>query len=321
MASSFRKIDYRLRPAKGVERRMMAEAFLRLRPFAAVETYRYVGMGSVYFSDFALFHAMCGFETMISIEGAQDPTVKRRFEFNAPLGSIALHFGQTNTELPRLPWDIRSVAWMDYDGELTGSVLFDIRYLASKVTSGSVICVSVNGKLEDEEEGTASRLDVLKRNLGSSQSLPDWITSAGILKPAEVPKAVKDILTQAVRDAINDRNAGRPKGQRFVAEQIFFFKYQDNAPMYTLGWVVFDEGQRESFAQCGFDRLPYVATGDSFFEIEVPLITNAEIREINRCNEQLEGRRFQDLPIPPSEVTKYNSVRRYWPVSAVPELT
>ena len=47
MASSFTKIDYRLRPAKSVERRMMAESFLRLRPFGSVESYRYVGMGSV----------------------------------------------------------------------------------------------------------------------------------------------------------------------------------------------------------------------------------------------------------------------------------
>jgi hypothetical protein len=68
MANSFRKIDYRLRPAKAVERRMMAESFLRLRPFGSVETYRYVGMGSVYFADFSLFHAVCGFETMVSIE-------------------------------------------------------------------------------------------------------------------------------------------------------------------------------------------------------------------------------------------------------------
>ena len=30
MARSFNRIDYRLRPAKAVERRMMAEAFLRL---------------------------------------------------------------------------------------------------------------------------------------------------------------------------------------------------------------------------------------------------------------------------------------------------
>ena len=68
MAKSFTKIDYRLRPAKAVERRMMAEAFLRLRPFGSVESYRYIGMGSVYFSDFLLFHGLCGFDPMSSLE-------------------------------------------------------------------------------------------------------------------------------------------------------------------------------------------------------------------------------------------------------------
>jgi hypothetical protein len=321
MASSFRKIDYRLRPAKGVERRMMAEAFLRLRPFAAVETYRYVGMGSVYFSDFALFHSICGFETMVSIDETQDPIIQKRFEFNAPLGNIELQFKPSNTALPRLPWDLRSVVWMDYDGALTSNVMVDVRYLAAKVMSGSVLCVSVNGSLEDEEEGDASRVAVLKKRLGESEPLPDWVTKADAIKPGEVSRAIRDIFSQGVRDSINDRNAGRPAGQRFTAEQIFFFKYQDNAPMYTMGWLFFDEGQRETFAQCGFDRLLYYAAGEAPFEIEIPLITNAEVREINRCNDTVDGRRFKDLPVPPSEISKYNNVRRYWPTTSAPELT
>ena len=52
---SYRKIDYRVRPGKYAERLMMIESFRRLR-FATIESYQYVGLGSVYFSDFYLIH-------------------------------------------------------------------------------------------------------------------------------------------------------------------------------------------------------------------------------------------------------------------------
>src|SRR5580658_3613252 len=118
MANSFRKIDYRLRPAKAVERRMMAETFMRLRSFASLESYRYVGMGSVYFSDFSLFHTMCGFDPMVSLEETDDATEQNRFKMNVPLGNINVAFGHSNTTLPSLQWDLRSVVWLDYDGVL-----------------------------------------------------------------------------------------------------------------------------------------------------------------------------------------------------------
>lgn len=72
MSGSFAKIDYQLRPAKTVERKMMAEVFCRLSVFAPLDQYRYVGLGSVYFADFFIFHAACGFGSMISIEHTED---------------------------------------------------------------------------------------------------------------------------------------------------------------------------------------------------------------------------------------------------------
>ena len=116
MSGSFTRVNYRLRPAKGVERRMMADAFLRLWPFGRVESYRYVGMGSVYFADFALFNTVCGFTHLVSIEDAEDLQTQNRFKFNVPLGSIELKFGHSNVELPKLHWDnVRTICWLDYD--------------------------------------------------------------------------------------------------------------------------------------------------------------------------------------------------------------
>ena len=297
----------------------MAEAFLRLRSFAAVETYRYVGMGSVYFADFAVFHATCGFQTMVSIEDVGDPTVQERFRFNAPLGDIVLNFSHSNVALPSLPWDLRTIAWMDYDGYLSREVLTDMKYLATKLSSGSVLAVTVNADLEDDEDGDKARLDVLRERLGE-EKIPSRLMTAGPPKSKDVPSLFREILTQELKDGLNDRNAGRPEGQKYSSEQILFFKYEDGAPMLTLAWVFFDDGQRPTFNQCDFSRLNYFKPGEEPLQIQVPLITNAEVRAINRCGDG-QSHRAEDLPIPPGEVAKYERVRRYWPMFSPPELT
>lgn len=300
---------------------MMAEAFMRLKPFAAVETYRYVGMGSVYFSDFAVFHSLCGFESMVSIEDVEDRKIQERFRFNAPLGHIDLNFNHSNTALPALRWDLRTIVWMDYDGYLAKGVLTDMKYLATQLSSGSVLLVTVNAELGDDENGKETRLEVLKRRLEDEGKLPARTLSGGPLNSKEIPRVFREILTQELRDGVNDRNAGRPEGQKYSFEQIMFFKYEDGAPMLTLAWVFFDEGQRPNFANCDFDRLKYFKSDEEPIHIQVPLITNAEVRALNRCGDVLKGQRVDDIPVPPSEIAKYEFVRRYWPTFSPPELT
>jgi hypothetical protein len=114
MSSSYKKINYALRPAKQVERKMMCEAFRRLAEFGAMESYRYIGFGSPYFTDFQIIHKQLNVQEMVSIEineGDRD-----RFLFNRPFRCIELRFGHSNTVLPQLPWHARSIVWLDYDG-------------------------------------------------------------------------------------------------------------------------------------------------------------------------------------------------------------
>jgi len=57
MPPSYRLINYNLRPAKSVERKMLAEGMSRLSIFGKIEDYNYVGFGSTFFSDFLLLHS------------------------------------------------------------------------------------------------------------------------------------------------------------------------------------------------------------------------------------------------------------------------
>ena len=51
---NFEIINYELRAAKSVERKMLCEAFSRLSLLESIKNYGYIGFGSAYFTDFSL---------------------------------------------------------------------------------------------------------------------------------------------------------------------------------------------------------------------------------------------------------------------------
>jgi|CZKK01.1.fsa_nt_gi hypothetical protein len=321
MSGSFTRVNYRLRPAKGVERRMMADAFLRLGPFGSIESYRYVGMGSVYFADFTLFHTVCGLTNLISIEDAEDEQTQKRFKFNVPLGSIDLRFGHSNVELPKLYWDnVRTICWLDYDGSLARPVLTDIRFLAARMSPGSLLAVTVDTRVDKVAGGPRKLLDQLIAQIESEEKIPTAITAAKNLKMSQVKSVFRKIMTQELTDGINERNAGMPREQQITFEQIFNFEYSDKAPMLTIGWIVFDEGQRGRFDECGFKKLAFARSGDEPFVVAPPFLTPHEMRELNRCDEA-ETYRSSDLPLPNDERKNYEAIRRYWPTGGYAEMT
>src|SRR5713226_44985 len=102
MTSSFKKINYALRPAKHAARRMLCEVFGRVHPFQPVDQYVYVGFGSVWFQDFILFHRNLGVRDMISIE--RDAAARERIEANKPFRTVTVHYRKASQVLPGLDW-------------------------------------------------------------------------------------------------------------------------------------------------------------------------------------------------------------------------
>src|SRR5690242_1898583 len=96
------RVNYSLRPAKQIERRMLTEAFQRLVEFGALSSYRYIGFGSIQFRDFIMFHKHLGITNMLSIE--KDAINKARFEFNLPFSCVSLRIGKSGEVLPTIPW-------------------------------------------------------------------------------------------------------------------------------------------------------------------------------------------------------------------------
>src|SRR5687768_13986003 len=100
MTPSYQKFNYRLRPAKNIERKMMSELFERLQHFAPLREYQYVGFGSIYFADYALFHKRLGIGRMISIEG--NVKDEERVRFNSPYRFIDIRMGLSFEVLPHV---------------------------------------------------------------------------------------------------------------------------------------------------------------------------------------------------------------------------
>jgi len=151
-----RVLPYSLRPAKNIERKMMGEAFARLAPLSPLSKYRYIGFGSEFFNDFALYHETLGIREMLSIEHDIDRVP--RCEFNRPYKCIRVEPGTASQVLPRLRWEPRSIVWLDYLDRLKRSVLDDIALVASAASSGSLLVWTVNAQPweegPDEENGT-----------------------------------------------------------------------------------------------------------------------------------------------------------------------
>jgi hypothetical protein len=311
MAGSYKDIDYRVRPAKSIERKMLAESFRRLVYFRDPAKYLYIGMGSLYFSDFSLFHRSLGFEAMVSIEDCKDPTIQARFRMNVPYGHIQMEFGRAGAVLQKADaWKASpAIIWLDYDGKLSRECLSNLEYVASNAASGTVLIVSVNAdrlKLIDPydddkneiDESSLSPLQILEKNV-DLERVPLGIKNDN-LSGWGIATVYRDVIDAAIRKGLTLHSA-----EGCVYEQIYNFTYTDGARMLTVGGVIFAEDEREKFDSAGFENMEFVRRGQDDYRIDPPKLTYVEMRAINSHS--------LGLPIPPGDVDKFRRTYRYFP--------
>ncbi len=309
MAGSFKKIDYRLRPAKHAERIMLIDLFKRMR-FAPIETYQYIGFGSVAFIDFRMVHKALGIKDLISIEDTDDRHEKDRFRHNNPYEGLLLHFGNSNEVLPKINLKKQSLVWLDYDGSLSKSMANDLAIVGRNVPSGSFVAVTFPAFIQPTGPSRETELNRLK------EEFPDFLKEHDKATELDGPKYARfgrSVLGALLEKAVSDADAGHqdPEQIRSV-KQICFFKYRDGIPMATIGWLIISKSDAETFDMCNFDDLNYVRTGNEPFQIKIPLITPLEVREMERRLPNLDT--ANDLNwIPKEERSNFLNVYRYLP--------
>jgi hypothetical protein len=302
---SFEKIDYRVRPAKCVERKLLVEALRCLERIAPISDWTYVGFGSVYFSDFILFRKALGIVDMYSIEKSKRN--KDRFIYNKPYGYVGMLWGTAAQRLPDIDWSKRTITWLDYDRPLKGEVLADLAKVATSAAEGSVLLATVD---VDPKRLTDVWLSELRGELGPGR-VPRTLI-ADNLKGPRGPAIAWKLIDRAIRSAMRTRNlTNAPDVVEY--RQLFHFVYDDSSRMLTVGGILLGQADFGPFRSSGMPDLWFVRPAESPLDIVVQKLTIKEMKALDRClplGPHSEGPP-PSLPVGADE--QYARIHRYFP--------
>lgn len=318
---SYDKINFLLRPNKSVERKMVCEMLSGISSIKDLSAYMYVGLGSVYFADFLLFHRHLGIKKMVSIES--DDNVKDRCEFNKPFSCIDVKMGESSNVLPNL--DIQgndSIVWMDYDDAISDSVFSDINTVVSKMRPDSFFMLSINADMRMletpmEADGEINPARRVIEIIGDER-FPNQYRDKD-MTPKTYLGLLYHCIMNEISSAIQKRNGIEDK--RVVFRQTVNFLYQDGAKMLTLGGFLFNEEEAEDhLTRMSIPSLPYYKNDEDSFKIQCPVLSLKEIQALNShlpCvvydDGILEDEYLNKFPLNNGDIRKYAGLYRYYP--------
>ena len=309
---SFERINYALRPAKNIERKMFCETFARLSRISPLAKYRYIGFGSIGFHDFNLFHQRLGINDMISIEGYED--AQKRVKFNRPYSCIRIKWGLSHIVIPTLSWPKKAIVWLDYDFFLDAKVLADVNLVVGSVKSGSIIFVTVDAEPLEADPSTdvgKERLNHLKQKVGKPK-VPPTIEGTDLAKWGTA-NACREIINNEILQTLGNRNAPIHKSSRLRYHQLFNFHYADGAKMLSVGGIFLNPSDQSKLSPDHFSDLHFVREDEEAYHIEVPKLT---YRELHHLDSQLPTDDYKQLKaqaIPERDLKRYAEIYRYFP--------
>lgn len=321
-------LHYSLRPAKNIERKMMGEAFARLAPLCPLSKYRYIGLGSEFFNDFALYHETLGIRDMLSIE--RDVERVPRCEFNRPYKCITVKPGTASEVLPKLEWNPRSILWLDYVDKLERFVLEDISLVVAAASSGSLLVWTVNAHpWGDTADGEAAnripaselpkhRLTKLRESLSPTLVPDEWVKEP--LAKWGLAAVYHKLIRAEIDRALSDRNASAQPAAKLTFHQCFHFRYADGQRMLTVGGVLLNPADAATLGSDPFAGLPFIRKSDDALEIKPPILTGREVRHLSQLFPHDDPTTEFDPWLKPEELENFRQVYRYYPVYAESEL-
>ena len=306
MSDSGQRINYTLRPAKCVERKILRELLSKCETCIPIHEYRYIGFGSFYFSDFVLFHNQLNIDKMISIESSARID---RYNFNKPYQCIEILSGTAMSMLSgkiAFSEEKKDIIWLDYDDAFNQSMVEDMLVAAGKISAGSFLFTSFNQSLDRDPD---NRLNDLKERFG------DFLPQLDVkdINNETSAQLFYEILDAAIQKTISERNVA--ENRNLVARTFFFIKYRDGAPMLTIGYYFAEHDEWEKFVNSKVSHFQWFTINKVPQTIAVPCLTKAEIREINRFLPGTPPVEIQQkLPyLTLSDIEKYAKIYKYYP--------
>lgn len=318
-------IDYRIRPAKSIERKMLCEALRKFEKIYNIDikTYQYIGMGAIYFSDFYLFHKILNIKEMISID--RDKDKRERFEFNRPYDCIKMEYGTTNELLPKMDWDKPTILWLDYTDPIKIEMLTDVSTFTSNAVSGSILLVTLDAEPEhltkdngiNLEEIFEYRKSIFEKNIGRSR-MP-LATKHTDMSMNNLPRLYRKTFTNTISEVISDRNLPNENEDQIYYKQLFNFIYADGAQMLTFGGIICDESNKENFERTIPDLPDFIRLGEEEYRIKVPKITYKEKHKLDKLLPSASNMGNMTF-LSEEEREQYSKIYRYFPSFVEAEL-
>lgn len=282
MANSGRKINYSVRPAKNIERKMFKDMLLRLSTCFSFYEYQYIGFGSKYFVDFILLHKSLHISDMISIE--HDIHNKKRYEFNSPYSCIDIKFGSASEVLPSLDLNKKSIVWLDYDSSFSREMLGDVSILVSSLPSESIVCLTYNSQpyksSEVEKDNPHSQSPYRDKfiELFGEENIPIKFDERGWTNKKQFSKLIRQAIVNQIDKDLKTREL---RGEDIRYEQIMYFDYSDGSHMSSLAFIIGGKEIEAKIKKCNLTMLPFYQKSDTSYCIEVPNLTAKEIRHLS----------------------------------------
>lgn len=317
------QVYYPTRPAKRVERKMMVEVFRRLTMFGPVKDYRYVGFGSIYFTDFILFHKALSISQMISIEWEKRKAVQERFHFNLPFAGIDLRFAKASEALSGsdFSWDHRTILWLDFTSQLNDEVYECISQFCINAVSGSVLLVTVNANQYMPPDCEDCCVECDKEVLTVSEYLEQKFGDAVPLGMKNEEIAARWGMATVYRKMIANRVSEEVSKRKILHRQLLHFRYRDSSQMLTVGFLLYDEEHKGVVESSAFDDLLFISdpsNPDAAFEIDLPNLTTREVLHMNAQFLQ-DTAPVKSPGLLAKHIKSYSKIYRYYPMFAEAE--
>ena len=316
MSKSYLSVHYGLRPAKQVERRMLIDSLQLLSEVSFdVRSYSYLGMGSIHFIDFALFHKWLGIRDMLSVELSTD--IIKRVKFNAPYQGliktkVGISIGDALNDIDR---ERQHLVWLDYDSVLSAEMLQDVALAVSVLCPGSILLITVDTeppvKTANRRESTPDNLKLSADYfLGVASELLHPFPALGDFEYEKLPSINARIVASQIGTTVRNRSE--------VFQPLYSFLYADGHRMLTVGGIIVTKKQLSRLKKSRLFQEDYMRTKrlDDPYRIEFPILTRREQLHLDANMPSDDGWTPAEFELSPEEVQKYRSIYRFYPAYA-----
>lgn len=263
MTPSFDKINYVLRPKKQIERKIIIESLQIIQRQVPInlESYEYLGMGSIYYYDYLLFHKYLNIRNMISLD---DKNVIKRFDYNKPFDFIKFKKARTTDFLNTYDFNKHLLCWFDYDShlwnkdeeELNKYIFDDIEIISRQAKPHDLFLLTVSASCP--------------QRLNEKKLFEDLLSDY-------LPKDYKHYLNKHLFAQLNqiillNHIEEKQKRRDVIFHKLFSFKYRDGTDMYTLGGIFLNKDEKMNIVE---DKFISFNKGN-VCDIDIPLLTARE---------------------------------------------